>query len=72
LDTIAASLDVAATWLQAGGKEAERKARFARELGATGVATIGNGANDVATLGAAGLGIAVLGPLVHRGELSVS
>ena len=44
------------------GAEAEQKADLVRQLGAAGVAAIGNGANDAKMLETAALGIAVLGP----------
>jgi P-type E1-E2 ATPase len=62
LDQVSATLGVAAMRLREGGEEAEQKARFVRELGAAGVAAIGNGANDVGMLREAELSIAVLGP----------
>jgi P-type E1-E2 ATPase len=40
----------------------EEKRAYVDRLGATGVAAIGNGANDAAMLGAVALGIAVVGP----------
>jgi P-type E1-E2 ATPase len=43
------------------GREAEQKAAFVEELGASGVAAVGNGANDVAMLESAALGVAVVG-----------
>jgi P-type E1-E2 ATPase len=61
LDAVAAALGVRARRIASGG-EAEQKAAFVRELGATGVVAIGNGANDAAMLAEASVGIAVLGP----------
>jgi P-type E1-E2 ATPase len=42
--------------------EAEQKAAFVRELGATNVVAVGNGANDSQMLQQAAIGLAVLGP----------
>lgn len=43
------------------GKESEQKLAFVRELGASGVVAVGNGANDALMLEDAALGIAVVG-----------
>ena len=61
LDAIAAELDIVGTRVQRGESESEQKARFVEELGAAGVVSVGNGANDIGMLRTAGLGIAVLG-----------
>jgi P-type E1-E2 ATPase len=42
------------------GSEAEQKAAYVHNLGATGVVAIGQGANDAGMLKAAGLGICIL------------
>ena len=44
------------------GQEAAQKAAYVHQLGAEGVVTVGNGANDAGMLQAAAVGIAVLGP----------
>lgn len=44
------------------GQEAQQKADFVRQLGASQVVAIGQGANDAEMLRAAGLGICVLSP----------
>jgi soluble P-type ATPase len=62
LDAIAADLGVQAEHLRGGAPEAAQKAFFVQQLGASGVAAVGNGANDAAMLRASALGIAVLGP----------
>jgi P-type E1-E2 ATPase len=46
----------------APGEENRQKHAIVEQLGAQGVAALGNGANDAAMLAAAALGIAVLGP----------
>ncbi len=43
------------------GRESEQKLEFVRELGASGVVAVGNGANDALMLEDAALGIAVVG-----------
>ena len=62
LADVARSLGVESYRLDGQSSEVEQKAKFVRELGAQGVAAIGNGANDVAMLSTAALGIAVVGP----------
>ena len=63
-----AALDAALGWpaVRIDGSspegEAKEKATFVRDLGASRVAAIGNGANDAAMLREATLGVAVLGP----------
>jgi P-type E1-E2 ATPase len=59
-DNIDLMLGMRATRIQAG-REAEQKAEHVRKLGAEGVITIGQGANDAAMLKAAAIGIAVMG-----------
>ena len=44
------------------GEEAQQKAEFVHNLGATNVVAVGQGANDAAMLKAAALGICVLSP----------
>jgi P-type E1-E2 ATPase len=52
-------LNTQAVRLQPGG-ESQQKAAFVRQLGAAGVAAIGQGANDAGMLAEAGIGIAIL------------
>jgi len=63
LSDLAASLKVRSKRLDSGDEAAQKRA-FIEELGAEGVAAVGNGANDAAMLGRARLGIAVMG---HEG-----
>jgi P-type E1-E2 ATPase len=62
LDAIAAELGLPATALSRTEPEPAQKAAFIRNLGASRVVAIGNGANDADMLKLAALGIAVLGP----------
>ena len=61
LAAIGTELGVPAVRLQPGG-EVEQKASYVRELGATSVVAVGNGANDLGLLREAAVSIAVLGP----------
>jgi len=57
--TIDQQLNLTATRIK-GGKEAEQKALYVRDLGAETVVAIGQGANDAAMLKEAALGICVM------------
>jgi len=62
LDAIAQQLGVPASRVRMGQPEAEQKAAFVRQLNASSVVAIGNGANDVGMLKEAAIGIIILGP----------
>ena len=61
------ALNLKAQRLTPGGERAQ-KAEFVNRLGASGVAAIGNGANDAGMLQAAALSIAVIGREGASGE----
>jgi len=61
LDEISRQLGQAGTRLRSDESEVAQKAAYIRELGASSVVAIGNGANDVSMLRDAAIGIAVVG-----------